>query len=296
MAEESGLSPGEDVLVLARRWLAEGRRAALATVVSTWGSVSAAGPGKSRLLVDEQGRFPGGRCREGASKARWCAEALEVMESGTPRLLEYGVSNEPGVEVGLACGRPRAGLRRGPGMRGTFGARFCTRSGAARAVVRRHLLESLLQARTAKAPCAVLTDLSSGPPGPFPRRRSGCGCGFRPGSARPPPAPRWRADRSGVRGHGLRPGVRACLQSAAAPGGGGSGPYRAGARADGGDDGLRGRGPWTRGALSQAKKSVFPGVTLIGDWPDDALAALAPDVRTALVTFDARSRSLTTRP
>ena len=101
MAEESGLSPGEDVLVLARRWLAEGRRAALATVVSTWGSSPR--PAGSQLLVDEQGRFRGsvsGGCIEGAV----VREALEVMESGTPRLLEYGVSNERAWEVGLACG------------------------------------------------------------------------------------------------------------------------------------------------------------------------------------------------
>lgn len=29
----------------------------------------------------------------------------------------------------------------------------------------------------------------------------------------------------------------------------------------------------------------FPGVTLLTDWPDDALAALAPDARTAVVTL-----------
>ncbi|MBM3510259.1 MAG: xanthine dehydrogenase [Alphaproteobacteria bacterium] len=34
-----------------------------------------------------------------------------------------------------------------------------------------------------------------------------------------------------------------------------------------------------------ATEERFPGVTLIGDWPDDALTALAPDVRTAVVTL-----------
>ena len=93
--------PGEDVLVLARQWLGEGRRAALGTVVSTWGS--APRPAGSQLLVDEDGRFSGsvsGGCIEGAV----VREALEVMESGEPRLLEYGVSNERAWEVGLACG------------------------------------------------------------------------------------------------------------------------------------------------------------------------------------------------
>jgi len=93
--------PGEDVLVLARQWLGEGRRVALGTVVSTWGS--APRPTGSQLLVDEDGRFSGsvsGGCIEGAV----VREALEVMASGEPRLLEYGVSNERAWEVGLACG------------------------------------------------------------------------------------------------------------------------------------------------------------------------------------------------
>jgi len=31
-------------------------------------------------------------------------EALEVMEDGKPRLLDFGVTNEQAWEVGLACG------------------------------------------------------------------------------------------------------------------------------------------------------------------------------------------------
>ena len=94
-------SSGEDVLLRARRWLEEGRSAALATVVSTWGSSPR--PAGSQLLVDEEGQFFGsvsGGCIEGAV----VREALEVMRSGEARLLEYGVSNERAWEVGLACG------------------------------------------------------------------------------------------------------------------------------------------------------------------------------------------------
>jgi len=72
-----------------------------ATVVDTWGS-SPRPPG-SQLLIDEHGAFLGsvsGGCIEGAV----IAEALEVMESGTPRLLDFGVSNETAWEVGLSCG------------------------------------------------------------------------------------------------------------------------------------------------------------------------------------------------
>lgn len=34
-----------------------------------------------------------------------------------------------------------------------------------------------------------------------------------------------------------------------------------------------------------AADARFPGVTLLGDWPDEALELLAPDVRTAIVTL-----------
>ena len=93
--------PGEDVLSVAQAWLEEGRRAALATVVSTWGSSPR--PAGSQLIVDREGRFLGsvsGGCIEGAV----VREAFEVMDSGVPRLLEFGVSNERAWEVGLACG------------------------------------------------------------------------------------------------------------------------------------------------------------------------------------------------
>ena len=101
MSEGAATGPGEDVLLLARQWLDEGRRAALATVVSTWGSSPR--PAGSQLLVDQEGRFRGsvsGGCIEGAV----VREAREVMESGEPRLLEFGVSNERAWEAGLACG------------------------------------------------------------------------------------------------------------------------------------------------------------------------------------------------
>ena len=38
-----------------------------------------------------------------------------------------------------------------------------------------------------------------------------------------------------------------------------------------------------RRAYTEAER--FPGVTMLGDWPDDALATLAPDHRTAVVTL-----------
>ncbi|MCS6781488.1 MAG: XdhC family protein, partial [Geminicoccaceae bacterium] len=81
----------EDVLTIAGRWAAEGERVAFATVVETWGS-SPRPPG-SRLAVTASGRMAGsvsGGCIESA-----VAEAArEVMASGVPRLLTFGVTDE----------------------------------------------------------------------------------------------------------------------------------------------------------------------------------------------------------
>ena len=90
-----------DILDTAQQWLAEGREIALATVVETWGSAPV--PGGSQLLVDGQTNFIGsvsGGCVETAV----IGEAEEVIRTGQPRMLEYGVTDEMAWEVGLACG------------------------------------------------------------------------------------------------------------------------------------------------------------------------------------------------
>lgn len=90
-----------DVLATAEAWAAEGRRLALATVVETWGS--APRPAGSRLVIDEEGRFEGsvsGGCVEGAV----VTEAIEAIEAGAPRLLDFGVADETAWRVGLSCG------------------------------------------------------------------------------------------------------------------------------------------------------------------------------------------------
>ena len=90
-----------DELARLGEWLAAGRKAALATVVSTWGSSPR--PVGSHLVINDRGEFLGsvsGGCIEGAV----VAEALEVMADGKPRVLEFGVSDEEAWEVGLSCG------------------------------------------------------------------------------------------------------------------------------------------------------------------------------------------------
>lgn len=93
--------PAGDPLEAAAAWRAAGQGVALATVISTWGSA----PRKagSQLAVNEAGEFAGsvsGGCIEGAV----IQEALGVIADGTPRTLDFGVTNEQAWEVGLACG------------------------------------------------------------------------------------------------------------------------------------------------------------------------------------------------
>ncbi len=89
------------VLSQASAWAEEGRQVALATVIQTWGS--APQPVGSQLAIDADGNFMGsvsGGCVEGAV----ITEAVDVIESGKPATLQFGVSNETAWEVGLACG------------------------------------------------------------------------------------------------------------------------------------------------------------------------------------------------
>ena len=89
------------ILAEALSWTKAGRKTALATVVSSWGSSPRAAG--SRLAVDGDGHFIGsvsGGCVEGEVLAR----AEEVLASGRPALLEFGVSDERAWSVGLACG------------------------------------------------------------------------------------------------------------------------------------------------------------------------------------------------
>ena len=92
---------GEDILGTAAAWRDSGAEVGLATVIATWGSSPR--PVGSQLVVDGEGRFEGsvsGGCIEGAV----VAEAGEVIASGTPKLLTYGVTDDMAWEVGLACG------------------------------------------------------------------------------------------------------------------------------------------------------------------------------------------------
>ena len=91
----------QDILETAAAWAGEGRKVAIATVVKTWGSSPR--PAGSQIVIRDDGVFAGsvsGGCVEGAV----IAEALNAMNDGRVRKLEFGVSDETAWSVGLACG------------------------------------------------------------------------------------------------------------------------------------------------------------------------------------------------
>ena len=95
------LSRDEDILKAAEDWRGQGRGVALATVVETWGS--APRPAGSSLAINDEGAFLGsvsGGCVEGAV----VTAALDVIVSGAPKMLEFGVADETAWQVGLSCG------------------------------------------------------------------------------------------------------------------------------------------------------------------------------------------------
>jgi molybdenum cofactor cytidylyltransferase len=102
-AESKGAGAGTETEILrqAASWLDAGHGVALATVVSTWGS-SPRPPG-SLLAVNDGLEFVGS-VSGGCVEAAVVEAAVEVIQTGDPRLLRYGVTDERAWSVGLACG------------------------------------------------------------------------------------------------------------------------------------------------------------------------------------------------
>ncbi|MGH6887897.1 MAG: XdhC family protein [Rhizomicrobium sp.] len=95
------MSADENVFEAAQRWLESGRTVALATVVETWGS--APRQAGSAMAICDDGAFVGsisGGCVEGAV----IEVAAEILRSGSPRELNFGIADANAWSVGLACG------------------------------------------------------------------------------------------------------------------------------------------------------------------------------------------------
>ncbi|MBS1102158.1 XdhC family protein [Gluconobacter sp. Dm-62] len=90
----------DDLLPTLERWVLDGKRAALATLVSITGS----SPRRlgSEMAICEDGEVQGyvsGGCVEAAVRA----EALECLKDGQPRMLDYGAGS-PVLDIQLTCG------------------------------------------------------------------------------------------------------------------------------------------------------------------------------------------------
>ena len=224
-------------------WHREGKGAVLATVIETWGSA----PRRvgAQLAISGDGEIEGsvsGGCVEGAV----IVEALEALEEGALRELEFGVSDGDAFAVGLACGGPIRVLVEPVGD-----------------VLPEALLADLCAARAARAPVAYVVDLDTGA-----RRLEHDGF-----------ETRFRMDSSGfedesrtfvaIHNPPLRLIVVGAVHIAQA--------LVPMARIAGYDPAIIDPRE-TFGAQAR-----FPGETLLNDWPDEAVGQLGLDSRTALV-------------
>jgi xanthine dehydrogenase accessory factor len=91
----------KEILPEIERWQQEGERVVVATVIDA--RRSAPRPVGSSLAISESGKLCGsvsGGCVEGDV----FEQSREVLESGEPKLLSYGISDEEAWAVGLPCG------------------------------------------------------------------------------------------------------------------------------------------------------------------------------------------------
>lgn len=225
-------------------WIKAGHGAAIATVIETWGSA----PRRvgAQMVVSSEGDMEGsvsGGCVEGAV----VLEALEALEDGESKVLEYGVSDGDAFAVGLACGGTIRVLVEPVGAGG----------------MALDMLENLVAARAARTPVAYEVTLNGS-------HRALVSQGH---------DARFRMDRSGLEEDGetfiaihnppLRLVVVGAVHIAQA--------LVPMARIAGFD-------PFVidpREAFGSAAR--FPDAEVINDWPDAALEEVGVDTRTALV-------------
>ncbi len=232
-------------------WHREGKGAALATVVETWGS--APRQAGSQLAISGEGEMTGsvsGGCVEGAV----VTEAIEAMADRRPRLLTFGVSDETAFAVGLACG-------------GTIRV-LVEPVGEGAEAFPAPLLADLVAARAAPRAVALVTNTDT-----WARQ-------LVPAGTSETVDARLRSDRSGMEedGHLIavhNPPLRLIVVGAVHI----AQPLLTIARACGYAPTLID----PRGAFGSEAR--FPGETILDDWPDEALATLSPDARTAIVTL-----------
>ena len=240
----------DDIPEIALDWHRDGKGAALATVVQTWGS--APRPVGSQLAISGSGEIAGsvsGGCVEGAV----VVEAVDALDDGKPRMLEFGVSDDEAFAVGLACGGTIRVLVEAVGK-----------------ALPEPMLAALVAARAERRQIAYVVDTAA-----WQRRLAGADDPLLGDAI----AARFRSDKSGfedtvfvgIHNPPLRMAVIGAVHIAQ--------PLMVMARLAGYDavliDPREAFGSGTR----------FPGETILHDWPDEALAAHGLDARTCVVTL-----------
>ena len=91
----------KEILDDVARWRAKGEKIAIATVVAT--RRSAPRPVGAKLAISESGEIAGS-VSGGCVESDVYENAREVLETGKPKLICYGIKDEQAWEVGLPCG------------------------------------------------------------------------------------------------------------------------------------------------------------------------------------------------
>jgi xanthine/CO dehydrogenase XdhC/CoxF family maturation factor len=91
----------KEILEEVERWREKGEKVVVATVVAT--RRSAPRPVGTSLAVSESGKMCGS-VSGGCVESDVYENAREVLETGEPKLLSYGIADEEAWSVGLPCG------------------------------------------------------------------------------------------------------------------------------------------------------------------------------------------------
>jgi xanthine/CO dehydrogenase XdhC/CoxF family maturation factor len=91
----------KEILDDVERWRERGEKVAIATVVAT--RRSAPRPVGAKLAISESGELAGS-VSGGCVESDVYENAREVMATGCPKLLSYGIEDEEAWSVGLPCG------------------------------------------------------------------------------------------------------------------------------------------------------------------------------------------------
>lgn len=230
---------------IALDWHRAGKGAALATVIETWGS--APRPVGSQLAVSGAGEMMGS-VSGGCVEGAVVAEAEAALEDGEPRVLTYGVSDQDAFAVGLACGGTIRVLVEPVGK-----------------ALPEAMLADIVTARAGRVGIAYAVDLEN-----WDRSLT---------AADGPHKDRFRADKSGldeslfvaIHNPPLRMIIVGAVHIAQ--------PLVGMARSCGYDPLLID----PREAFGSEAR--FAGEVISHDWPDEAMAAVGLDARTAVVTL-----------